>query len=125
MSPIPQISDAEWLVMRVLWRRFPATAKDVCAALEGAVKWSPRTVRTLLNRLVNKGALGFTKQGREYHYTPKVSESECVRAESRSFMQRVFGGSMTPLLTHFLEEGPLSREEIEELMQILDERRGE
>jgi len=77
---------------------------------------------TLLNRLVNKGALGFEKKSRAYHYYPLVTEAECAKAERRSFLQRVYGGSPKPMLAHFLKEAELSEEEIKELKRILDER---
>jgi BlaI family penicillinase repressor len=123
MSKVPQISEAEWEVMRVLWADAPQTANEVCAALADSTTWSPRTIKTLLNRLVNKGALRFTQQGRVYHYRPAVSESACVRAASRTFLKRVFGGALTPMLAHFLEEEQLTAEEIAELRSMLDERR--
>lgn len=117
---LPQISDAEWLVMRVLWDKAPQTANDVVAALEPHVHWKPKTVMTLLNRLVKKGALDYNKQGRAYHYFPQVREAACVRAESRSFLQRVYGGSLLPMLAHFLDEERLSPREIAELKRLLD-----
>jgi len=123
MSKVPQISEAEWEVMRVLWARAPRTANEVCAALADSTTWSPRTIKTLLNRLVNKGALKYKPQGRAYHYLPAVSESACVRAASRSFLKRVFGGALTPMLAHFLEEEKMSADEIAELRSMLDERR--
>lgn len=124
MDQIPKISDSEWQVMRVLWGKSPATAKQVVKALSDKTLWSPKTVRTLLNRLVRKEALGFEKNGREYHYYPRVKEEQCVRAETRSFLRRVSGGAAKPMLAAFLEEEKLSRREIEELKQILDEKGG-
>jgi BlaI family penicillinase repressor len=124
MPKIPQISEAEWEVMRVLWADAPQTANDVCAALAESTTWNPRTIKTLLNRLVNKGALNYTQHGRMYLYRPAVSESACIRAASRTFLKRVFGGSLTPMLAHFLEEEKLSASEIAELRSMLDERRG-
>jgi BlaI family penicillinase repressor len=119
---MPRISEAEWLVMRVLWERQKATAKDVVAALETQTTWKPKTVLTLLNRLVKKGALGFTKDGRAYLYHPKLGEQECTRAASRSFVERVFGGAVSPMLAHFVQEASLSSDEIAELRRILDAR---
>jgi BlaI family penicillinase repressor len=123
MPKIPQISEAEWEVMRVLWADAPQTANEVCDALAGSTTWNPRTIKTLLNRLVNKGALKYTQHGRMYLYRPAVSESACIRAASRTFLKRVFGGALTPMLAHFLEEETLSAEEIAELRSMLDERR--
>lgn len=122
MDPTPKISDAEWLVMRQLWERAPQTTNEVVDTLASQTPWKPKTIMTLLNRLVKKGALGFEKKGRIYEYAPLVREEDCVRAESRSFLERVYGGSLQPMLAHFLEETPLSKEEIEALRRILDEK---
>src|SRR5687767_6134426 len=89
----PAISDAEWQVMDVIWGRSPVTANEVVARLAGRADWSPRTVKTMLNRLVNKGALAFQAEGKRYLYEPAVSREACVRDESSSFLARVFGGA--------------------------------
>lgn len=123
MAQLPRISDSEWLVMKVLWSSSPATTTDVVEALTPTIKWKLKTVLTLLNRLVKKGAVGYDKVGRAYHYYPLVSEKDCVRAENRSFLQRVYGGSIAPMLAHFVEDTKLSPSQIQELKDIL-ERKG-
>jgi len=122
MKNTPKISASEWEVMKVLWAQSPASAKEVVKALGPTTAWKPKTVMTLLNRLVKKQALSFDKKGRAYHYYPRVKEADCVRAESRSFLQRVYGGSPRPMLAHFLKEAELSEEEINDLKRILEER---
>jgi BlaI family transcriptional regulator, penicillinase repressor len=116
------ISDTEWLVMQVVWRRSPITATEVIEELAPRTTWKPKTVMTLLNRLVKKGNLAFHKKGRAYHYYPLRDQAHCVRAESRSFVQRVYGGALKPMLASFLEDADLSREDVEELKRILDRR---
>ena len=96
MKAIPRISESEWQVMRVLWDSNPSTANDVVEKLSATTTWKPKTVKTLLNRLVKKKALGFEKKGREYHYYPLVGEVACVRAESQGFLRRVYGGALPP-----------------------------
>lgn len=123
MSQIPRISEAEWEVMKVLWARAPQTANEVVDALADSMDWKPNTVKTLLSRLVKKEALGFNQDGKMYSYYPLVKESECVKAESQSFLQRVYGGSLKPMLLHFLDDDALSAEEIDELKKLLEERR--
>ncbi len=91
MKKIPRISESEWQVMRVLWAKKPSTANEVVEALSAASTWKPKTIKTLVNRLVKKKAVGYEKKGREYHYYPLVAEAECVKAESRSFLRRVSG----------------------------------
>ncbi|MCB1237200.1 MAG: BlaI/MecI/CopY family transcriptional regulator [Verrucomicrobiae bacterium] len=117
---IPQISDAEWTVMRVFWERGEATVNDVVAALEGFTDWKPRTIQTLIRRLHQKGALAHEKNGREFLYRPAVDERDCEHAASRSFLTRVFDGRLTPFLATFAERESLSDEEIAELRKILE-----
>jgi BlaI family penicillinase repressor len=119
MKKMPKISEAEWEVMKVLWGNSPATANHVVEVLSERTHWQRETIRTLINRLVQKKALGFEKNGRQYHYFPLVSEAECVRAETRWFLDRVHGGSIEPMLAAFVEERRLSPNQIERLKRIL------
>jgi len=121
MSKIPRISESEWKVMKVLWTKSePQPAYDIIQELSASEHWQPKTVKTLLNRLVKKGALGFRKYKNLYLYFPSVSESSCLKAEGESFLRRCFDGSLQPMLAHFVEQRPLTQEEIRELRQILD-----
>ena len=117
---MPQISDAEWTVMKVLWERNPLTSKEVVEALEKGTTWKPKTIHTLLTRLVQKGALTARKEGREYQFTPAVKATDCQRSESQSFLERVFDGDLAPFLAGFVRDNKLTRAEIEELKRILD-----
>jgi BlaI family penicillinase repressor len=117
----PSISDAEWVVMREFWARGEAGSAEVIEAVTATQAWKPPTVQTLITRLVKKGALGYERQGREYRYRPLVKEEDCVHELSRSFVDRVFGGSLAPLLSCFVEREKFSKAEIEELKRILDE----
>ncbi len=125
MKRLPKISESEWLVMQVLWSRGVLTANDVVEKLAGKTKWKPKTVKTLINRLVKKGAVKFKKEGRKYRYYAAVSQAKCVRTESRSFVQRVYGGAARPMLAAFLEDAELSAEDIAELKKILEQKEGE
>jgi BlaI family transcriptional regulator, penicillinase repressor len=121
----PKISETEWELMRVIWRRNPITAADVIdelATQDGG--WHPKTARTLLARLVKKGALEYEPLGRVYVYKPKVTERECVASASRSFLDRVFGGALKPMLAHFAEEKELTREDLQELWDLLEKKGG-
>lgn len=108
--------------MQVLWQTAPLTANDVVERVAAKNRWNPRTVKTLLNRLVKKRALGFEAEGNRYRYFPKVSRDECVRSESRSFLRRVFGGEAGAMLAHFVSETPLTVGEIEQLRRLLERR---
>ena len=123
MPDFPQISDAEWDVMNVLWSAdAPLSAADVVSRLAGSRHWSPRTVKTLLNRLMNKGALAHEPQGKRYLYRPRVPREQCVREETRSFLSRVFANAPGPMLLQFVAQARLTPEEIEALKRLLDKK---
>lgn len=120
MPAIPRISETEWEVMKVVWAQAPLTANDVIARLAAQdPTWHPKTARTLLNRLVKKGALGFRRDGRAYLYRPLVAERDCVAAATDSFLDRVFGGALEPMLACFVERRKPSTAELRELRRIL------
>src|SRR5436309_2183041 len=114
------ISEAEWKVMKPLWRKAPQPAYDLAQELARAEKWQPRTVKTLLNRLVKKRVLGFQKYKNLYLYSPRVTEEECVKAESETFLQRMFDGSLSTMLVHFAKHKKLSAAEIKELKRLIE-----
>ncbi|MEI2456573.1 MULTISPECIES: BlaI/MecI/CopY family transcriptional regulator [Lysobacter] len=116
-----QISDAESVVMDVLWQRHPLSAEEVVAALAGAQSWQEATVKTLLNRLLNKGAIRAEKDGRRYLYAPLLKREDWVMEESQGLLERLFGGRVAPLVAHFSEHRKLSRKDIAELRKLLDE----
>jgi BlaI family penicillinase repressor len=109
--------------MQVLWQHGPLTANELVDKLVGEVTWKPRTIKTLISRLVKKGAVGFTAEGNRYRYFPSVNESDSIRSETQSFVRRVYQGAMTPALAAFLEDASLSPAEIEELQDILEQKR--
>jgi Predicted transcriptional regulator len=117
----PSISESEWIVADVLWSEDGLTAAEVAARLPRS-GWKQKTVNTFLTRLVAKGVLTAEPDGRAYRYRVKVPRDRCVRAETESFVQRVFRGATAPLLAHFCETAELSDEEIERLRGILDSR---
>jgi BlaI family transcriptional regulator, penicillinase repressor len=122
MKPVPHLSEAEWEVMKLIWRRASATstASELAAELAGPTGWSESTVKTLLNRLLKKGALSFEKLGKSYLYFPVIAEEECRSAATDSFLNRVFDGSLSPLLAHFVSSQKLSVTEIGELERLLE-----
>ena len=121
MKSTPRISDTEWEIMRIVWAQHPIAAADIIARLAAAdASWHPKTARTLLARLVEKGALDYEERGRAYVYTPRVTEDDCIAAASGSFVERVFGGALKPMLAHFIEQRRLTKEEMDELRSLLD-----
>jgi BlaI family penicillinase repressor len=123
MKSAPRISEAEWEVMKVVWKSSPCLAQDIILTLSKSSKWGPATIKTLLNRLVGKGALRFEKTGKSYLYSPSFSEEECRGAEADSFLQRVFDGALSPMISHFVQSRPLTQKELDSLERILRERK--
>lgn len=109
--------------MRVVWGKNPITAAEIIEKLSKAdASWHPVTAKTLINRLVKKGALGFDQEGRAYLYRPLVSEGECISAVSSSFLERVFGGSLSGLVAHFVEQRKLSPKQLRDLRKVMDDK---
>jgi BlaI family penicillinase repressor len=109
--------------MQIVWDLGKATANQVVEALGTKMAWKPKTIHTLLRRLVQKNALAYEKKGREYEFRPLVDAVDCIRVASRSFLDRFFGGRVAPFLACFLESEALSRAELEELRRILEKKR--
>jgi BlaI family penicillinase repressor len=120
-----RISDAEWLVMKVIWKRSPMTASLVIEQLKPETGWSPKTIQTLLARLVKKGALGVNKEIGLNQYYPLISQEECMYEETNSFLQKVYDGSLHLLLANFVTNEKLSPKEIQKLRNLLDEKMNE
>ena len=119
----PDITESEWIVMEALWDKAPQTASEVAINLRPSTGWADNTVRTLLSRLTDKGALKTTEQAPGPRlYLPAIKRDTCVRAESKSFLDRVFGGDAQPLLLHFAKNSKLSAAEIHDLKKLLDEK---
>ncbi len=115
-----QISDAESVVMDVLWQRSPLAAEEVVAALAPRQDWQEATVKTLLNRLLNKGAIAADKDGRRYLYRPLLRREDWVLDESESLLARLFDGRVAPLVAHFSEHRKLSAQDVAELRRLVD-----
>lgn len=112
------ISESEWRVMKIIWSSPPQTLPEILDKLKGT-DWSKTTIQTYLARLVKKGALSTKRQGKGYLYYPAVSESDCQLAESRSFLSRVYDGSLSKMVMGFVKNGNLSNEELNELKSLI------
>jgi BlaI family penicillinase repressor len=119
-KPVP-ISEAESVVMQVFWERGALTTEDVLAALASHGKWQESTVKTLLNRLLKKGALRARKDNRRYVYSPVLTRNDWLSNESHGFLDRLFGGRVAPLVSYFSQQKKLSRKDIEELKRLIRE----
>jgi BlaI family penicillinase repressor len=116
-----RISDAEWDIMETIWVTGACTAAQVIQQLHSTHDWNHSTIRTLLARLVEKGALEYKVDGPRYIYRAAVSRPRCVRQEGRSFLEKVFGGDVRALLAHFVTDRSLDHEQIEQLHELLDQ----
>lgn len=122
MSTLPKISEAEWEIMKLIWKSNPITSEEIISLLSGRMMWSAQTIKTFITRLIKKEAIGFEKKGRVYYYYPLLSEEECIRSENEFFLKKVYDGALNMLFTKFLEE-ELSLEQIEELERILKDKK--
>ncbi|GAA0647773.1 MULTISPECIES: BlaI/MecI/CopY family transcriptional regulator [Pseudomonadota] len=120
MAP-ERISDAEHAVMEVLWQRAPLTATEVADALADAREWSLQTVKTLLSRLTNKGAVSYDQDGRRYLYSPILAREDYVGDESRRLVDRLFGGRAAPLIAHLAEQQKFTAEDLAEIERLIGE----
>lgn len=119
------ISDAEWLVMNIVWRDQPVEAQRVIDLLAKPNNWSAATIKTMLHRLIKKKALAFDRDGKRYLYRAVVRHGDCIRHESRSFLDRVFGGDAAPALMHLVKNSKLTEAELSELRCLLDDKKSE
>lgn len=121
MGKLPQISEAEFEVMKVVWKYAPINTNEVTEKLTQTTNWSPKTIQTMLKRLVSKKALTYEKQSRVFVYTPLVNEEEYIRQESNSFLKRYYDGNIASMLASYLEDDKLSDTEINTLRHLLSD----
>ncbi|WP_370773305.1 BlaI/MecI/CopY family transcriptional regulator [Clostridium sp.] len=120
MNKLPKISDSEWEVMKIIWQNDSIPSTKIINELQEKTNWKASTIKTLINRLLNKEAISFTKKGKEYYYFSIVSEEECIREESKSFLNKVFNGSLNSMVVNFVKSQKLTKDEIDELRAILN-----
>lgn len=120
MPQSPGITEAEWEVIKVLWDRGPLPAGGVVQALADVKHWAPRTVKTLLSRLVKKGAVRCDPDGARPLYRAAITRQAAERREARSFLARVFDGALVPAVATFIKESDLSADELTQLRKILE-----
>ncbi len=126
MKASTSISAAESVVMKVLWqRKTPTATEDIIAALPDQEKWQASTVKTLLNRLLKKGAIKAQKDGRRYLYSPVIAREQWLSDESMGLLDRLFGGRIAPLVAHFSQTRRLTKKDIAELVQLIQELKDE
>ena len=122
MRELPQISEAEFEVMKVVWKYAPINTNEITEKLTQTTNWSPKTIQTLIKRLVSKKALTYEKQSRVFVYTPLIKEDEYIRRESNTFLNRFYDGNITSMLASYIEDDKLSEAEIDTLRSLLSEK---
>lgn len=125
MNRFPQISEAEYEVMKIVWKYAPINTNEITEKLLQTTSWSPKTIQTLIKRLVTKGALTYEKQSRVFVYTPTIKESDYISRKSNSFLARFYGGNLTAMVSAYIKDDKLSDTEIEQLRSLLSRRKEE
>src|SRR5215468_10041560 len=121
MQDVPPISQAESVVMEVLWRTHPLPTEDIVAFLKDRRHWQEPTIKTLLNRLLKKGAIKAERDGRRYLYTPILQREQWLLSESEGLVDRLFGGRVAPFVAHFSKHRKLKKKDIAELKRLIEE----
>ncbi len=122
MNTLSQISEAEFEVMKIVWRYAPISTNEITEKLLQTTNWSPKTIQTLIKRLVTKGALTYEKQSRVFVYTPLVKEREYIGQESSSFLNRYYDGDITAMVSAYIENDKLSESELDTLRTLLSQK---
>lgn len=120
-KPLPQITDSEWIIMKVLWGESPLLSRDIIKRVGEKSTWNNKTIETLLRRLVDKQAVGFNLvNSKVREYFPLVSHEECEKVESETFLKKVYDGSVSMLIAGLLKHQKVSHEELEKLKKLID-----
>ena len=119
MSKI-RITEAESQVMEALWRQSPLTAEDIAGQVATGRGWTESTVKSLLNRLLNKNAVTVEREGRRYRYRPNLTRDDYLRSESQGLLDRLFDGNLAPLVSHLAQHRRLTEDDVAELRRIID-----
>ena len=125
MEKLPQITEAEYEVMKVIWKHAPVSTNEITEILTTTTNWNVRTIQTLIKRLTSKGVITYKKQSRMFVYTPVIQQNEYIGQESSSFLSRFFNGDITAMVSSFIENDKLSVSEIDSLRSLLSEKEGE
>ena len=122
MNTLPQISEAEFEVMKIVWKYAPVSTNEITEKLLQTTNRSPKTIQTLIKRLVTKGALTYEKQSRMFVYTPVVKENEYIGQKSSSFLNRYYDGDITAMVSAYIENDQLSESELDTLRTLLSQK---
>ncbi len=122
MKSLPKITEAEWIIMKILWENETLTSMEIIEILKTNSTWSPTTVQTLISRLVKKGAVGVSKESKSYKYYPIVNEDQYKKEETRTLIDKIYNGSIKLFIKGFINDADLTNEDIAELKKMLDDK---
>lgn len=122
MDKLPQISEAEYELMKILWAEYPLSTNEVCERVQQTRSWNQKTIHTLLSRLNTKHVIAYEQRGRMYYYYPVISQKKYLEQENHHFLNRFYNGQVAPMLSSFLSNTELSDSDLEDLYAILDSR---
>lgn len=125
MKRLPQVSDAEFKVMDIIWKYEPISTNDIVDYLLTEKDWSPKTIQTMLFRLEKKGVITHEREGRRFIYSALIQKESYMESEGRTFINRFFEGALGQMVVNFLDQQDLSDEDIDDLQAILDRKRNE
>ncbi|MBN1787680.1 MAG: BlaI/MecI/CopY family transcriptional regulator [Sedimentisphaerales bacterium] len=114
-----KLTDTEWQVMNVLWERYPATARGISERLPKEINWAYTTIKTLLARLTEKGAVKESKKGNTSLYEPVLTRQQARRVALKSLANQAFDGAFGPLMHFLLEDQKLSKSQRQQLLEIV------
>lgn len=123
MEKLPQISEAEYEIMKILWARHPLSTNEICEKARQTHDWNQKTIHTLLSRLTAKHAVSYEQRGRMYHYFPLISQSSYLEQENHHFLDRFYDGRVGTMFSAFLSDSELSDRELQDLYDLLDAKR--
>lgn len=121
---IESITEAEWIIVEILWEKSQQSANDIIKALSDKTDWNPKTIRTLIKRLVDKRVIETDTSIRPYQFTSLVSKQDCLHEKSKDFVNRIYHGSLSLMVSNFIKNEKLSPDEIKKLRNILDKIEG-
>ena len=116
----PELTEAEWAIMKVVWGNEPCAAGTVQEILEKSKDWAYSTVKTTMDRMAEKGLLGITRVRNLQLFKAKISEADARKGEFRKMLKRAFDGALTPMMQFLIEQEGLSQDEIEQLREFVD-----
>lgn len=117
-----KISDAEWVVMKILWQESPLTSTNIIESLKSKTNWKPKTIHSLIDRLVKKGAVAVNKDYSQFQFYPIVEKKGCINEETKSFIEKFYNGSSNFMISSFIKNEKMSKDEIEDLQRLLNEK---